>query len=455
MLLAVMVLAGIAGLVPARWNSGDPKSLDRLNGGVVNCILVEPRNWNPALLQSAKRRRIAVFGVIHPGEDAAGQARRAVQLKLDGLALEGDFDPAMREQVRGSGMTVAELPNRRGMRLDGGDAIAGTWQGLWPGIEIEHAGGAATAGPTSTPWINTNTGFLRFVRAATESAIWIGEQPPAGVIFPAQRYALAVADATMAGGRWIIAVDADLERRLIAGESQALAAWKQIEAHVRYWDNAEWLAYRPYSQLVLVQDADSGGLLSGGILDLLSVLHTSARPAPTRRLSASSFEGARVVLNLDAESAGARQKVELEKFARRGGLVVNPPAGWRFPDISAQQTLPNRRQLDQIQPIWEVTYEATARKNFGVRTFNTASVLFHLLAKPDGSSLLVHLVNYADYLAEDVTVQVLGKWRRARLYSPEAGVRELPLYPITDGNGREGTGVDIDRIRVAATLRLD
>ena len=64
-------------------------------------------------------------------------------------------------------------------------------------------------------------------------------------------------------------------------------------------------------------------------------------------------------------------------------------------------------------------------------------------------------MNYADYAAEDVTVQALGRWRRARLYSPESQTRELPVYPITDGTGREGTGVDIDRIRVVATLRLD
>jgi hypothetical protein len=38
-------------------------------------------------------------------------------------------------------------------------------------------------------------------------------------------------------------------------------------------------------------------------------------------------------------------------------------------------------------------------------------------------------------------VEALGKWRRAR---------RLPVYPITGG-----TGIDIDRICVAVTLRLD
>jgi hypothetical protein len=158
----------------------------------------------------------------------------------------------------------------------------------------------------------------------------------------------------------------------------------------------------------------------------------------------------RVVLNLESGALSAAQKGDLERFVRAGGVLVNPPAGWRFPAVSAEQTMPNRRQLDHIQPIWEATYDATIRKNFGVRTFNTASVLFHLLAAPDGKSLLIHLVNYADYAAEDVTVQALGPWRRARLYSPEGEIRELPVYPVADG-----TGIDIDRIAVVATLRLD
>jgi len=34
--LALMLLFGVADLVPARWNSADPKSLELLRGGAVN-----------------------------------------------------------------------------------------------------------------------------------------------------------------------------------------------------------------------------------------------------------------------------------------------------------------------------------------------------------------------------------------------------------------------------------
>jgi hypothetical protein len=146
----------------------------------VKCILVEHRNRTPALLHTARQKHIATLGVIHPGIRSVEQARDGARLKLDGVGLEGEYDPTALQSLRAAtaGLTVVELASRGRMRLDGGGPITGAWQGLWPGIQIEHGGGAATAGPTSTPWINTNTGFLRFARAATDSAICVGKRPP-------------------------------------------------------------------------------------------------------------------------------------------------------------------------------------------------------------------------------------------------------------------------------------
>ena len=55
-------------------------------------------------------------------------------------------------------MAVVSPAERRKVRLDSHDPIVGAWQGLFPGIGIEH-GGTVSAGPTSNPWINTNTRF--------------------------------------------------------------------------------------------------------------------------------------------------------------------------------------------------------------------------------------------------------------------------------------------------------
>ena len=47
-------------------------------------------------------------------------------------------------------------------------------------------------------------------------------------------------------------------------------------------------------------------------------------------------------------------------------------------------------------------------------------------------------------------MHVLGDFKHARLYAPESGERTLEVY-----KNEEGVGVDIDKITVAATLRLD
>jgi hypothetical protein len=183
---------------------------------------------------------------------------------------------------------------------------------------------------------------------------------------------------------------------------------------------------------------------------MLAVQHTAARALPTRRLSAATLRDAKVVLNVDAESLVAQQMRDLEEFVASGGKLVNPPAGWHFPKLAPDQVRPTRKQMDGMQPIWETTYFATVRKNFGARTFNTASMIFDVRERPDGKSVLVHLLNFTDYPSEDIAVQVLGTWRKARLYSIDAPPRDLPVYAVKDG-----TGVDVDRIALLGTVVME
>ena len=62
----------------------------------------------------------------------------------------------------------------------------------------------------------------------------------------------------------------------------------------------------------------------------------------------------------------------------------------------------------------------------------------------------MHLVNYSDYPVENVTVQFLGDFKHATLITPEGAKSTLEIYK-TD----EGWGVDIDKVAVCATIRLE
>src|SRR5690242_4571746 len=93
--------------VPARWPWTDPKSLDLLESGPVNCLLL--RDYPAAFVSAASARGVVTLAVVKPGADVEAEARRALAAKVDGVVLEGEFPDAVVAAVRASGLPVIEL----------------------------------------------------------------------------------------------------------------------------------------------------------------------------------------------------------------------------------------------------------------------------------------------------------------------------------------------------------
>ncbi len=437
---------------PARWTSNDPGSLDLLAGTPVNCLLVEQPT--PEFAAEAAGRRVAVLGVIHPGSEAEAALRRAVESRCAGAVLEGSFAEAelqrLREISRQAGILLIELPPRSALRLDAQVPVVGTNQGLWPGIRI-FEDGAVRAAPTGGPWVETNSGFLRYLRAVTDAPVWIANLPPPNTVLPVERYLAAVADAAIAGARWVVALDPDLDRRLHAREAKALKAWSRLAAHLKFYeDHGEWRSWRPAGQLALIQDADSGALLSGGVMDMIAARHIPFRALPRTRLDAAALNGVRIAVNVDPSAVGESEKQVLRAFTRSGGLLLSGPPGWKFPTPEGNRITLEDKELEQLGEIWREVNSVVGRRNLGARLFNVAGMLSNFLAAPDGRQRVLHLVNYTLYPAEDITVHLAGKYARARLLSPEAPPRELRLQDI-----EEGVSVEIDRVATCAALLLE
>ena len=49
---------------------------------------------------------------------------------------------------------------------------------------------------------------------------------------------MAIGDAAMVGARWILALDRDFTRRLLAGEEKAVKDWKRIGKHLAFYEQA-------------------------------------------------------------------------------------------------------------------------------------------------------------------------------------------------------------------------
>lgn len=451
MLGVFFIAVALPNLVPAHWNSADPKSLDLLKDSPVNCLLVEQPAWSRAFVEPAHQHSIEIFGVVRPGDDPVAETRRAMEAHLDGVALEGSFQPAVLERARtlleGSKMAVVELGLRSQMRLQGPDPIVGTFQGVWPGIQPQQE---VKAGPTASAWIDTNTGFLRFARAATSAAVWIANTPPPHQAFPLQRYLQAIGDAGMTGARWVVTLDDDFLKRLLAGEDRARADWHTINDALRYYErHNDWRSAQPFGNLALVEDTNSGALLSGGVLDMIAVKHTPVRPIPASRLSESAIAPSQLAVNVDPQSLDDHQKDVLRAYTRAGGTLLTGPPGWRFPQPRKDQITLEKADLEKLDEIWKEVNSFTGRHNLGARLFNVSSMLSNLLELPDHSQVILHLVNYSDYPVDNVTVQLLGNYKSATLYRPEGPPIKLKGY-----DGEDGTAFDIDRVDYLATVVL-
>lgn len=454
MLWAFLLIAAASDWVPARWPAADPASLDLLKGSPVNCLLLESPHWSPDFSSQAAAAGIATLGLVRPSDSLDRLAERLAQARLHGAVLEGPFDPAavshLRATLKDSDLTLVELAPRVSMRFQSAEPILGTYQGIWPGIN-EAEDGSAKAAPSGAPWIDTNAGFLRFARALTTAELWIAYAPPEKNVVTLARYLQAIGDAGMVGARWVLTLDADFRKRLFASDSKARHDWQRINEALRFFERQRrWARLQPHGRLAIVQDIESGGLLSGGILDMISVRHTPVRPVPGRFATGDRLKGAQMAVNVDPAALPEPARDALRQFTRAGGTLLTAPPGWKFPPQRPDQITLDKDDIDKLDAIWKEVNSMTGRRNLGARLFNVSSMLSNLVAAEVGRPLALFLVNYSDYPVENVTAHLLGKYTKAVLHEPGAAPRTLEPY-----DNEEGTGVDIDKVGHLAMLVLE
>jgi hypothetical protein len=425
--------------VPARWNSTEPKTLALLKDTPINCLLIE---WKPdsasavgKFATAAAGQGIATLAVVRQASEASAAAKSGVT----GIVAEGDF---------ASELPAIQITSREHMKLGGNAEVLGTYQGVWPGV---RTGEQAHSGPSAGAWIDTNQGFLGFARAFSNQTIWIANTPPKATIVTAERYMQVIADAAMMGARWVVSLDDDFSAKLYSGDEQTQRKWKRIAGILQYYeDHKDWRDLQNGARLAIVQDAKEGGLLSGGILDMIATKHTPVQAVPPQRLDAAALKDRKLAVNIDNSTLSQEGKDTLKQFTRSGGTLLTGPPEWKSvaPEDRSRITLTDD-ELKHVDEMWKEMSNMIGRRNLGVRLFNVSTMLSNLLTTPDHKQVYVGLVNYSDYPVENVTMHVLGEFHKATLILPGGKETPLEVYPV-----EEGTGVDIDNVGIVATVRL-
>jgi hypothetical protein len=444
--------------IPMRWESGEVAGLEAIKGSHVNCLLIpwiggQPSNWD-RVAAKAKEYGMTVFAVVQADKSANPDAKLAMQHKADGIVLEGDSPPAVVKSIHqiAGDSPVIELSSRATMHFDSSAPIVGTDEGVWPGIHLTEGKDAAEASATGSTWIYTNSGFLRGARAMTSKPVWIGVRPPDKSVVTEAGYVHAFSDAAAIGASWIIALDASTAKGLADHQPASLKKWEGLSRTIAFFQaNRECVNYLPFSRLTLIQGPAEGSLLTGGAADMISASHTPVRIVPPNRLKPGLLKGSTVTLNLSKTALQPEQKAALAEYEESGGTVFAATDEWKkLSSMPANQTILDQKDAQSLQEAWQDLQALIHRKLLGIRLFNVPSVLFNLLQSPDGHRLAVALVSFDDYPAENITLHLAGKWKRATLLQPGKPPRDLEAYPVP-----EGTGIDLDQLAMTGILKVE
>lgn len=400
--------------------------MELLKGSPINCLLVDAGAWKQGFAEAAGARGIRVFAT-----------------KQDGLTLSGAEAPG--------GATMFTLTARAKMPIEHPGEILGTTQGVWPGVRAEEKG-KVEARPSSSPWVDTNSGFLRFTRAVMPagSALWIANTPPENTVLGPERYIQAIADAAMAGARWVVALDTGYWALLRQGDQKAVAGWARINGVLRFYEEQRSAtAWPDYSGLAVVQDAASGALMSGSILDMIAAKHIPVRVVTPGRLPSAPPKGVRMLLNIDPSALSQTEKDAVRGVARGGATVLSGPPAWKLAVPDGDKITFPEQSLKQMEDIWREINGVIGRRNFAVRLFGAPSMLSNLKGEPGGARLVLQLVNYSDYPVESITLHLVGKFKSAMLVTPQ-GTKKLEVYEADDESG-----VDLEKVTDVAMVLLE
>jgi len=369
LVLAPVLLSGAPeAWVPARWTGGplelerraragtlpldaavrdmiggwyERATLDLVEGSPVNCLLVTWSAGAGEALESrhqqlvksyaaeAHRRGIAVLGLIYPGADPSKFISAAADARLDGLVLEGEFPSGFagvvtRAMLAASRSAIVIPIAKSPAKLRAAPAPVIAVEGVPPSAR-NLADMGIRAAPSSEPWIQSNIWLVRSLRlSGAWRPVWISYQPGPGT---AADYARSVADAAVAGGRWIVTLDDDLRVKLRSADAGALATWKRIGACLRFAEeHAEWRRFAPYGRLGIVVDAAADPGMTDEYLTLIARRQVPYRLIARSQLDEASLLGFHALLATELARPTPREQKLLAAFAEDGGLVVAGPA---------------------------------------------------------------------------------------------------------------------------------
>ncbi len=402
-----------AGEVSGRWNR--PEALRLLDGTPINALVIpwaaglpedaEQQKTSLPLAEAAKKRGLTVLGWVEKAADPRPAAAAAKSAGLSGIiatAFPGQAD-----------VPVLACSGRDGVPWDAPGSVLVLTENVWPGVSMAAGGQDSSSGPTAAPWLDSNGWFVQMACARISAPVWLSFDPPGkGEIVPPQSYSSAICDSEIAGGRWIISLDARLRADLLAGLDTAQKTWKEICAAAAFFEKrSEWKTFASRGEMGVLSDFSRDNFDFGGeILNLMARRDLLFRVLWKSQVTARSFEGLKAMVYADKEKPAPALREKLIDFVQQGGLLLagygwGPEGRPLEPEFMTQYELRSLGKgrlavaREEIPDPYQVAVDAQlllSHRHDLMKIFNgSSSGCNRFLISPDGNRCVLQTLSYA------------------------------------------------------------
>jgi hypothetical protein len=342
-----------------------------------------------------------------------------------------------------------QLLRKAGIEVAPDAALSGVvTRGVWPGIrrpgQARSWNNDLFASASAEPWIDSNLYLVPFERALTGRASpVIGYEAgpatglPADRSVPFETLEVALIEARLQGGNYVLSFDPRYRAALVAGDARALEALTSLGrtgAWLREQSSLFGLAAPP-AITALVEPGNA----SAEIANLLYRRNGSPRLEPAS--APPSPDGQRILV-LVAASLKAVPKA-VWKHAEAGSTVaiddaslVNP--AWRrvkeepdrdFYQVGKGRVVVYKRRVAEPSEFALDMIDIVGHQRRIGRVWNAMSTVVFSTAGPATGEALLHVINYGAPLKDEIQARIHGHYTQATLLRPEAPPATLKTQP--------------------------
>ena len=330
--------------------------------------------------------------------------------------------------------------------------------GLWPGIRrgpSRRGREVEVASASSEPWVDANGYLVAYHRALdAKTPVLLGYEAneKAGVKpdveIPYGTAELALIEARVGGGNFVVDLPVRYRQGLIAGEAKATEAWKALARTAAWLKQNEALFGRPALDAVTAM-VEPGGATR----EIANLLHRrGASPLLCSALPGNIKPLALVVAGLKqiprecfhvAEEGGI---VVADQKALPSTTVIREEADRVFCRMGKGTVVAYRRPIvDPSEFAMDVIDLITHRRR-ATRLWNALSAIPLATEGERKGEALLHVVNYGSPAREEIQAHIQGHFSKAMLLSPEKA--PVALKTVRRGPSTEVFLPTLERVAV-------